>query len=95
MGSARFLPGNGHSILAATGKDGLLNILSLPDGKLMSKSVTTTIANASAPITTSGTLLPRRDGRQRMERRSVGIAHASGLRELGRLVRDGQTFKAG
>ncbi len=54
-GSAEFTAGNGHSILAATGKDGLLNLLSLPDGKLMSKSVTTTIANASAPITTSGT----------------------------------------
>jgi len=54
-GSAEFDTGSGRSVLAATSKDGLLHLLDLPTGKLLSKTATTTIANASAPITTNGT----------------------------------------
>jgi alcohol dehydrogenase (cytochrome c) len=54
-GSAEFDPEKGQGVLAATSKDGLMHLLDLSNGKLLSKTPTTTIANTSAPITTSGT----------------------------------------
>jgi alcohol dehydrogenase (cytochrome c) len=54
-GSAEFDVGNGKGVLAATSKDGLLHLVDLANGKLLTKTATTTIANAAAPITTSGT----------------------------------------
>ncbi|HEV3091742.1 MAG TPA: PQQ-binding-like beta-propeller repeat protein [Candidatus Cybelea sp.] len=54
-GSTEFQTGGGTPMLAATAKDGLLHLLDLADGKLRTKTATTTIANASAPMTTAGT----------------------------------------
>ncbi|HLY02308.1 MAG TPA: PQQ-binding-like beta-propeller repeat protein [Candidatus Cybelea sp.] len=45
----------GTQVLAATSKDGLLHLLDLSDGKLQTKTPTTTLANVNAPITSSGT----------------------------------------
>jgi alcohol dehydrogenase (cytochrome c) len=53
-GSAEFAIA-GTQLLAATGKDGLLHLIDVTSGKLISKTATTTIANAQAPITPSGT----------------------------------------
>ena len=46
---------NGTRILAATSKDGLVHLVDPANGKLRTKTATTTIANADAPITTAGT----------------------------------------
>ncbi len=54
-GSAEFDDGNGTSVLAATSKDGLVHFVNLGSGKLLTKTATTTIANAAAPITPAGT----------------------------------------
>lgn len=54
-GSAEFATAGGKQLLAATSKDGLLHLVDLTNGKLVSKTSTTTIANAQAPITPSGT----------------------------------------
>jgi PQQ-dependent dehydrogenase (methanol/ethanol family) len=54
-GSAEFDDGNGTSVLAATSKDGLVHFVDLGSGKLLTKTATTTIANAAAPITPAGT----------------------------------------
>jgi alcohol dehydrogenase (cytochrome c) len=54
-GSAEFDAGNGTSVLAATSKDGLVHFVDLASGKLLTKTATTTIANATAPITPAGT----------------------------------------
>jgi alcohol dehydrogenase (cytochrome c) len=54
-GSAEFTTTGGKQILAATSKDGLLHLLDLSTGKLISKTATTTVANADAPITPAGT----------------------------------------
>lgn len=54
-GSAEFDAATGRGVLAATSKDGLVHLLDLADGKLLSKTATTTIANTSAAITTAGT----------------------------------------
>ncbi len=54
-GSAAFDMPDGKKLLAATSKDGLMHLLDRTDGKLLNKTQTTTIANISAPITTSGT----------------------------------------
>lgn len=54
-GSAEFDSANGAKYVAVTSKDGLMHLLNRTNGKLLTKTVTTTIANASAPITYSGT----------------------------------------
>jgi alcohol dehydrogenase (cytochrome c) len=54
-GSAEFDTGDGKSVLAATSKDGLVHLVDLASGKLLTKTATTTIANAAAPITQAGT----------------------------------------
>jgi PQQ-dependent dehydrogenase (methanol/ethanol family) len=54
-GSAEFQMPDGKNVLAATSKDGLLHLLDLATGKLLTKTATTTVANANAPITTAGT----------------------------------------
>ncbi len=54
-GSAELDPANGTSVLAATSKDGLVHFVDLGSGKLLTKTATTTIANAAAPITPAGT----------------------------------------
>jgi alcohol dehydrogenase (cytochrome c) len=54
-GSAEFGVVNGKWVLAATSKDGLVHLVDLANGKLLTKIGTTTIANADAPITTAGT----------------------------------------
>jgi PQQ-dependent dehydrogenase (methanol/ethanol family) len=54
-GSAEFYVAGGKGVLAATSKDGFVHLVDLADGKLLSKTATTTVANTSAPITTSGT----------------------------------------
>ncbi|HVR45439.1 MAG TPA: PQQ-binding-like beta-propeller repeat protein [Candidatus Binatia bacterium] len=54
-GSAEFDMGGGKKLLAVTSKDGLLHLIDRGSGKLLSKTSTTTIANADAPITTKGT----------------------------------------
>lgn len=54
-GTSEFTPAGGRAELAATSKDGLLHLLDLASGKLLTKTPTTTIANATAPITTKGT----------------------------------------
>jgi alcohol dehydrogenase (cytochrome c) len=53
-GTAEFADG-GKQFLAATAKDGLLHLVDSASGTLISKTPTTTIANAEAPITTKGT----------------------------------------
>lgn len=53
-GSAEFTTG-GKRLLAATSKDGLVHVLDLANGKLVTQMATTTIANAGAPMTTAGT----------------------------------------
>jgi alcohol dehydrogenase (cytochrome c) len=54
-GAALFdLPG-GRAMLAATSKDGIVHLLDRATGKLLTKVAVTTIANAAAPITPSGT----------------------------------------
>jgi alcohol dehydrogenase (cytochrome c) len=52
--AAEFDLPNGKTVLAATSKDGLVHMIDRADGKLLSKTETTTIANADAPITTTG-----------------------------------------
>jgi alcohol dehydrogenase (cytochrome c) len=54
-GSAEFDLAGGKGILAATSKDGLVHLVDLTNGKLLTKTATTTIANADAPMTTAGT----------------------------------------
>jgi alcohol dehydrogenase (cytochrome c) len=54
-GSAEFDMAGGKKVLAATSKDGLVHLVDLANGKLLTKIATTTIANADAPITTAGT----------------------------------------
>jgi alcohol dehydrogenase (cytochrome c) len=54
-GSAQFQMPDGKGVLAATSKDGLLHLVDLANGKLLTKTATTTIANADAPMTTAGT----------------------------------------
>ncbi len=54
-GSSEFAEANGKRILAATSKDGLLHLIDVTNGSLLTKTATTTIANAAAPITPSGT----------------------------------------
>jgi alcohol dehydrogenase (cytochrome c) len=54
-GSAEFETADGRRLLAATSKDGLLHLLNLANGKLLTKTATTTLANVSAPITPAGT----------------------------------------
>ena len=54
-GSAGFDMAGGKNLLAATSKDGLVHLIDRASGKLLSKTATTTIANADAPITTTGT----------------------------------------
>jgi glucose dehydrogenase/mono/diheme cytochrome c family protein len=54
-GSAELDTSNGTSVLAATSKDGLVHFVDLGSGKLLTKTATTTIANAAAPITPAGT----------------------------------------
>jgi PQQ-dependent dehydrogenase (methanol/ethanol family) len=54
-GSAEFDLPNGKTLLAATSKDGLVHLIDRTNGKLLSKTPTTTIANAEAPLTTAGT----------------------------------------
>lgn len=54
-GTAEFTGGGGKSVLAATSKDGLMHLLDLRSGKLLTTTPTTTIANAGAPITSKGT----------------------------------------
>ncbi len=46
---------DGKKLLAVTSKDGLVHLIDRASGKLLSKTATTTIANADAPITTKGT----------------------------------------
>lgn len=54
-GSAAFDIASGKKILAATSKDGLVHVLDRTNGVLLSKTPTTTLANVTAPITSSGT----------------------------------------
>lgn len=54
-GSAEFAVSGGKQILAATSKDGLLHLLDMSNGRLLSRTATTTVANAAAPITPAGT----------------------------------------
>lgn len=54
-GSAEFNTANGEQILAATGKDGFLHLVARANGKLLTKVAVTTVANADAPMTTTGT----------------------------------------
>jgi PQQ-dependent dehydrogenase (methanol/ethanol family) len=54
-GSAQFDMANGREVLAATSKDGLVHLVDLANGKLLTKTATTTIANADAPMTRAGT----------------------------------------
>ena len=54
-GSAEFDMTGGKKILAVTSKDGLVHLIDLSSGKLVSKTAITTIANADAPMTTKGT----------------------------------------
>ncbi len=54
-GSAELPPGDGKNVVAATSKDGILHLLDLRSGKLLTKTPTTTLANVAAPITTAGT----------------------------------------
>ena len=54
-GSSEFATRNGKQILAATSKDGLVHLLDMASGNLISKTATTTLENVAAPITTSGT----------------------------------------
>jgi alcohol dehydrogenase (cytochrome c) len=54
-GSAEFDMTGGKKLLAVTSKDGLLHLIDRASGKLVSKTATTTIANADAPMTTKGT----------------------------------------
>jgi PQQ-dependent dehydrogenase (methanol/ethanol family) len=54
-GSDEFNLARGKIVLAATGKDGLVHLIDRANGKLLTKTATTTIANVDAPITTSGT----------------------------------------
>ncbi|MGC2634852.1 MAG: PQQ-binding-like beta-propeller repeat protein [Candidatus Cybelea sp.] len=44
-----------REFLAGTSKDGIVHLLDRTNGKLLTKTPTTTIANAAAPITPSGT----------------------------------------
>ncbi len=53
-GTAQFDAG-GRQFVAATSKDGILHLLDRSSGKLLTKTPTTTIANAEAPITPTGT----------------------------------------
>jgi PQQ-dependent dehydrogenase (methanol/ethanol family) len=53
-GTAEFDSG-GRALLAATSKDVIMRLLDRTNGKLLTKTPTTTIANADAPISTSGT----------------------------------------
>ena len=54
-GSASFDTTGGHKLLAATAKDGYVHLLDRTTGKLVKKIAVTTMENAAAPITTSGT----------------------------------------
>jgi alcohol dehydrogenase (cytochrome c) len=54
-GSAAFDMAGGKQMLAATSKDGLVHLIDRANGKLLTKTATTTIANAAAPLTTAGT----------------------------------------
>ncbi len=54
-GSAGFDMTGGKKLLAVTSKDGLVHLIDRASGKLLSKTATTTIANADAPVTTKGT----------------------------------------
>lgn len=54
-GSAGFDLPNGKRVAAVTAKDGLLHLIDAQNGKLLTKTATTTIANADAPITSAGT----------------------------------------
>lgn len=54
-GSAQFEIPDGKGVLAATSKDGLVHLVDRSNGKLLTKTATTTIANTDAPMTTAGT----------------------------------------
>lgn len=54
-GSAEFDTADGKKILAATSKDGVVHLIDRANGKLLSKTATTTLANVDAPLTAAGT----------------------------------------
>ena len=71
-GSAEFTGGGGKSVLAATAKDGLMHLLDLRSGKLLTKTPTTTHRERGGADHDEGhALLSGRDRRVGVERCSV------------------------
>ncbi|MEO9170831.1 MAG: hypothetical protein ABI282_00270 [Candidatus Baltobacteraceae bacterium] len=54
-GTAQFDTADGRQFVAATSKDGILHLLDRANGKLLTKTAVTTLSNAAAPITSTGT----------------------------------------